>query len=189
LYLSLFTKVIFIFLYLLEHDDLKDEIVDTEDKKMIEEFESRILKTGTDEERKYTDNKNPYAYEEEEDEEEENQETEKTEKTQETELAYLGHSYEEHKNYIEPKYYNTYEESASGKDSDYDDVLNQTYQKAKKYKRKAKKLYSNLQRLKTHYERAKQKIAEMEFENHDLNDKLMMFSDRVDELQCAYDQL
>jgi hypothetical protein len=182
LYHNSFTKVIFIFLYLLEHDDLKDDIVDREDKKLIEEFESRILKTGTDEERKYTANKNPYAYEEEEEEDE-------NEEMGEQEMSYLGHGYEEHKKYIEPKYYNTYEESASGKDSDYDDVLNQTYQKARKYKRKAKKLYSNLQRLKTHYERAKQKIAEMEFENYGLNDKLMMFSNRVDELQCAYDRL
>jgi hypothetical protein len=156
---------------------------------MIEEFESRILKTSIDEERKYTDKKNPYAFEEEEDEEDEEEENEESEKMEETELAWLGHGSEEHKNYIEPKYHNTYEESASGKDSDYDDVLNETYQKARKYKRKAKKLYNNLQRLKTHYQRAKLKIDEMEFENLGLNDKLMMFSNRVDELQCAYDRL
>lgn len=39
--------------------------------------------------------------------------------------------------------------------NDYENAISNTYAKAKKYKRKAKKLYNNLQKLKTHYDKAK----------------------------------
>lgn len=167
---------------MLEHDQLKDELVDPEDQQLIEEFESRIRKTDTDEERKYYAPKSTFEYEEEE-EESENEQIRYQEKVN------PHRENKESKKYSKAKDYNSYEESGSGKESDYEDVLNQTYLKAKKYKRKAKKLYSNLQRLKIHYEKAKQKIAELEFENHGINDKLLVFSNKVDKLQHAYDRL
>ena len=50
-----------------------------------------------------------------------------------------------------------YIESASDQynTNDYENAISNTYAKAKKYKRKAKKLYNNLQKLKIHYDKAK----------------------------------
>jgi predicted RNase H-like nuclease (RuvC/YqgF family) len=62
-----------------------------------------------------------------------------------------------------------------------------SYTKAKKYKRKAKKLYNNLAVLKEHYSKAKGKIKTLERENSMLTQRLMLFSERIDDLERTYE--
>lgn len=62
-----------------------------------------------------------------------------------------------------------------------------SYAKAKKYKRKAKKLYNNLSVLKEHYSKAKNKVRELEKENSMLTQRLMLFSERIDDLERTYE--
>lgn len=73
--------------------------------------------------------------------------------------------------------------------NDYENLINVTYEKARRYKRKAKKLYKSLQELKQKYRTQNEKIAELEDENREMSEKMYIFSNRIDELHHAYNKI
>ena len=73
--------------------------------------------------------------------------------------------------------------------NDYENLINITYQKAKKYKRKARKLYTSLQHQRQKNQDQADIIKQLEAENAELSSKMMLFSNRVDDLQHAYNKL
>jgi hypothetical protein len=95
---------------------------------------------------------------------------------QEGEADNDGLSYED----TETEQYNT---------ADYEQLIATTYEKAKKYKRKAKKLYTNLQNVKSQFQEQSEYVKQLEDENQELSSKMLLFSNRVDDLQHAYNKL
>ena len=176
----------------LEHQRLADKLDDPEDQKLFEEFESRIRKTESGQD---TNRRSPQKQLE-DSEQEESEEEEYDPEKQREEKSYSHHfkpspgpSPYDYQHLQKTKVPESFEEESSQADQKYDEILESTYQKARKYKKKAKKLYSNLQRLKSHYEKAKARIAQLEYENTTLTEKMMVFSGRVDELEHAYNDL
>lgn len=178
----------------LEHDKLQDQLKSKSDL-FIEQHESRIKKTESDQDIKHSQPLETFQEELEEEEEESENEGYLNPDHQ---LVYPGYDEAAEDQYYYPpdtpytKGDNYGDENIASErynTKDYENVISTTYAKARKYKRKAKKLYTNLQKLKSHYTKAKRKIGKLEAENQRLTDQIVIFARRVDEVEDAYDRL
>lgn len=172
----------------LEHNKLQDHMKNTNEDTLLYQYESRIRKTESDKHKISNDIQPEYDNEGEEEEDYELEDPLHEDQRHQPECSQEDYEY---LNYHKIPYNiapDKYQETNSDQyvTADYENVINTTYAKAKKYKRKAKKLYSNLQKLKAHYTKAKQKVSYLEAENEDLSNKMMMLTDRINEIEYAF---
>lgn len=156
---------------------------DSADQRLLDEFESRIKKTESDKKVERVEEGPPkqlleWKYEEGREESNEHQ-------------IYCPENdqFEEifRKNFEKPESPQSFKKSETDEnDYNIENILIIANTKAKKYKKKAKKLYSNLQKLKFHYEKAKRNVSELEYENQTLNDQLQIYSERIHPIQNSY---
>ena len=169
----------------LEHEELQAKLENSEDQRLIEEFENRIKKTESDEKKDIGPPKQLQEIYKEEEEEESDDEINPDHQVfypQDDEYEDLFRKTDKEK-FPKPG------QGPENENFDYEDYLNtlsEVQAKAKKYKKKAKKLYSNLEKLKIHYEKAKRNISELEFENQGLNNQLMIHSERLNRMEHSY---
>ena len=143
--------------------DTKDETHENKEYDSTNlKFESRIKKTDPEFESKYEEAKDLLDQEfEDEEEEEEPEITKEHAHHQHKRSTYRARQYEDKFNKIDEQFDKLDDENyiESTEDqyntNDYENAISNTYAKAKRYKRKAKKLYNNLQKLKAHYDKAK----------------------------------
>jgi len=164
---------------------------------LLAQFESRIKKTESDKEQILDPQRDTQDYEVEDEEEEDEEEDSRPgvpyylhegtySSDQDPKKYYIQDQIEYPENYSDQ---NMQPEEVNYETNDYENAVASTYAKAKKYKRKAKKLYKNLEKMKAHYSKAKKKINGLENENTNLSDQLMMFSERVRELENLYQNI
>jgi len=139
-----------------------------------------LNKTDPDFERRYERAKQSLEIEEEEEEAETEQEREQN---HQPELIYDKYGNEEYYQHEPmPEYEGvSYEDTQSEQydTNDYEDLIRATLAKAKKYKRKAKKLYRSLQNLKIEFKAQSHKIDKLEDENRELSSRISVFPNRI----------
>ncbi|CAI2385662.1 unnamed protein product [Moneuplotes crassus] len=164
-----------------EEQKQRDRLENSEDQRLLEEFESRIRKTDSEEKRPKPPKQLDELVSEGEDSEEE---------FDETAHQIYQPKHDEYDNILRKKTFDPnlppiYDDS-DNENNEYHKYLAQIEAKAKKYKRKAKKLYSNLQKLKVHYEKAKRNVDDLSIENNGLRDQLIAYEDRLNYLHSSY---